>query len=211
MGTDFAARIRRTLQEASVSIVWRTWFNLPTCRSLGRHSALVTALLLTLTHHAPGRAETLPNDRAAARVTDRIKATSLSVEPFEADTLSAWRTTLQRPAWVIFTATWCAVCPSVVDDLRRTARQHPAKPSVWVVVTDVAPGDDDARLLGTPHLRAADRLLAFEGQPPAIRYAVDPSWRGAVPYVVLMDKGGSVRKFTGRPSNRELQRPSDGR
>lgn len=132
-------------------------------------------------------------------------ATVPAIEPFGPKTLNTWRSTVQRPTWVVFTATWCGVCPSVVADLTRTARQHPAQPRVWAVVINRAPGEDDASLLNEPHLRTADQVWAFDGVAQRIRHSVNPQWRGEVPYVGLMNPGGSVRWYTGMPPPRDLQ------
>ena len=162
--------------------------------AMGR--CLVSALLLDITGMSYAQ-------------TAVIKATHRGphqVEPFDTATMAAWRSTITQPTWVVFTATWCAVCPAAIADIQQVARQHPRRPRVWVVVIDVAPGDDDARLLSQEHLRQSDRLLAFDGISTAIRYAVDPAWRGSVPHVALMDKGGALRLFSGKPPTADLMR-----
>ena len=129
------------------------------------------------------------------------------LEPFEVGTFSQWRSSLKRPTWVVFTATWCATCPAVVSDLIRAARQHPQQPVVWAVLIDVAPGEEDARFWSRhAHLRGADRVLGFEGIPQAIRYAVDPGWRGTVPHVALLEPGGRMALFSGQPPASALKR-----
>lgn len=65
---------------------------------------------------------------------------------------------------------------------------------------DQAPGDNDAALLSNSHYRQVDRLFAFAGQAPALRYAADPRWRGATPYVVFMAPKAPALAVTGPPS-----------
>lgn len=167
---------------------------------------LVAALALQLARMSHAQSAT-----ATATVKSNATVTAprqgpQQVEPFDTATMAAWRSTVTRPTWVVFTATWCAVCPAVVAEMNQVARQHPRKPLVWAVVIDVAPGEDDARLLSRDYLRQSDRLLAFDGIPTAIRYTVDPAWRGSVPHVALMDKGSAPRLFSGRPPMADLMR-----
>lgn len=128
-----------------------------------------------------------------------------AVESFDPHTFSNWRTVVRRPTWVVFTATWCAVCPAVISDLTTAAQQHPRKPLVWAVVIDAAPGEDDTALLGQVHLRRADRILAFDGPAQALRYSVDPGWRGAVPFVAVLSPKVPARFFLGKPPDAVLR------
>lgn len=163
-------------------------------QAMGR--GLVAALLLHIAGASHAHTAVAPGPRSGPH----------QVEPFDAATMATWRTTLTRPTWVVFTATWCAVCPAVIADIQRVAHEHPRRPRVWAVVIDVAPGDDDARLLSHEYLRHTDRLLAFDGIPAAIRHGVDPSWRGSVPHVALMEPGGRVRLYRGKPPLGDLMR-----
>lgn len=201
-----------------VVIVWRRfdgqrfWLRAWVSSDGGRTFALRDIAQTALANDQPrliahqGRAWVVWRDVERTRVEEVVKPSApLAVEAFDGQVFSLWRSSVRRPTWVAFTATWCAVCPAVIADLQRAARAHPHKPEVWTVVVDVAPGDDDARLLREPHLRQSDRLYAFDGMAQAIRHAVDPSWRGAVPFVALLDAGGAVRTYTGRPPDRDLR------
>jgi len=126
-----------------------------------------------------------------------------SVEPFTATGWAALQDGLRQPAVVVFTTTDCAHCPAVIAQLARALHQPPRRPLLTVVM-DLAPGEADAQLLGTAHYRAADRLLAFDGQAPALRHAVNPAWRGVTPYVALLVPGQPVRWVTGPPAAADI-------
>jgi len=133
-------------------------------------------------------------------------STAVAAEPraerFDAQTWSVLRSELRRPALVVFTTTHCPTCPEVmarVAEMR--ARQMPSAPLLMVVMD----GADSAQ---TPvagrasHVPAGvDRLYHFQGQQAALRYSVDPGWRGVTPYVALLPALGPVIFSAGAPSD----------
>jgi thiol-disulfide isomerase/thioredoxin len=127
------------------------------------------------------------------------------VEPFDARTWKSLQASLKEPTVVVFSATWCPNCPAVIEDLVQDVRQRKRKASVLAVVMDVAPGESDAALLRHAHYRVTDRLFAFSGQAPALRYGVDPAWRGATPYVVFLSPGAPARVVVGPPTEEDLE------
>lgn len=127
-----------------------------------------------------------------------------AVEAFEADTWKRLQAETRTPAIVVFSATWCPNCPAVLDDLARDRRRQRLKAPLLAVIMDVPPGESDAALLRDAHYRQADRLLAFSGPAPALRYSVDPRWRGATPFVALLMPGRPPRTITGPPSSADL-------
>ena len=70
----------------------------------------------------------------------------------------------------------------------------------------LAPGEADADLLGNAHDQMADRLMAFDGQTPALRYSVNKSWRGVTPYLLLVKPGTPPQWVTGPPTDAQLLR-----
>lgn len=153
----------------------------------------------------PGRRASL----ALALAPWGVSAAPLRIEAFETGTWAGLQAQVglqQRPALVCFSATWCAVCPQAIlrlaGDARRTARRIP----LWVVVSDVAPGEDDTRLLVAAHYRVADRLLAFDGPAAALRHTVDPRWRGVMPTVAWLAPGRPPAVVQGEPGAAELDR-----
>lgn len=153
-----------------------------------------------------GAALALPLLLAAATAAHAAPA---AVEPFDADT---WRSLQReardsrRPVLVAFSATWCAVCPGVIERLGEDARRTRAGVPLVVVLTDVAPGESDTRLLGAAHYRRADRLMAFDAPAAAVRHAVDPTWRGTVPFVAWLVPGQAPQLVQGEPPAGQLAR-----
>ncbi|MCW7537993.1 thioredoxin family protein [Aquabacterium sp. A7-Y] len=142
---------------------------------------------------------------AAALLAAGACAAPQSVEAFDAQTWSALQATLDKPAAVVFTTTDCVYCPRVLRNLAREIGQRKLNASLIAVVMDVPPGEVDDRLLRDPHYRPADRLLAFSGQAPALRYKVNPAWRGMTPYVVFLKPGLPPSSVTGQPSARSIE------
>ena len=127
-----------------------------------------------------------------------------AVEPFESHTWSALQAELKQPAAVVFTTTDCAHCPAVIQGLARTLKQRHLPARLMVVVMDQAPGENDDALLADAHYRVADQLLEFDGQAAALRYGVNPQWRGVTPYVTLLAPKAPARAVTGQPSVSDL-------
>jgi len=128
-----------------------------------------------------------------------------AVEAFSADTWPALQAGLKAPLAVVFTTTDCAHCPAAIEHLAGLLHRHRGGATLAAVVMDAAPGADDAPLLATAHYRVADRLFAFDGQAVALRYRVNPAWRGVTPYVALLAPGRPMRLVTGEPSADELR------
>lgn len=126
------------------------------------------------------------------------------IEPFGAGTWPALQSSLTKPALVVFSSTSCGNCPAVMQQLSAELRRRRIDATLVAVVTDMAPGEDDAHLLRQAHYRVAERLFAFDGQAAALRHAVNPGWRGATPYIGLLVPGQGVRWVTGAPSSAEL-------
>lgn len=147
------------------------------------------------------------NDRGGVQGGDRGPARG--VEPFTAATWAALKSGVSAPTVVVFTSTDCAHCPAVLERLAAERRGHRApagaRPQLVAVVMDVAPGVADAELLARPYLRACDRLLAFDGPATALRFAVNPAWRGVTPYLAVLRPGLPPRWVTGPPSPADLE------
>jgi glucose/arabinose dehydrogenase len=127
-----------------------------------------------------------------------------AVEAFDSNTWPALQAGLKQPAAVVFTTTDCMHCPAVIQGLAHTLQQRHLPARLLVVVMDQAPGEDDAALLADTHYRAADRLLAFDGQPALLRFGVDPRWRGVTPYVNLLTPKAAARAITGPPAEADI-------
>jgi hypothetical protein len=118
--------------------------------------------------------------------------------PFAADT---WRELLNspsRPMVVVFSTTDCVHCPKVIDGLAQEIRKSQSRVRLAVVVMDGA-GQEDA-LRADRHYRRADALYAFDGDAMALRFKVNPDWRGLTPYVALIPVTGAAGFHTGAPA-----------
>jgi hypothetical protein len=123
------------------------------------------------------------------------------IEDFTAVTWSSWQKALPRPAIVVFTTTYCTTCPDVMAALAAAVRDSGRRVPLLVVIMD-ADGERERKHAG--HLAMADRIFAFRGQEAALRYSVDPRWRGVTPYVALFGPAGPPKFSTGLPSAARL-------
>jgi thiol-disulfide isomerase/thioredoxin len=126
-----------------------------------------------------------------------------SIEAFGPDTWGAWQTSLPRPAIVVFTTTYCPTCPEAFAYLAKANQIHKLGATLIAVVMD---GEGQPHLLRNAHYGHADRLFVFSGPETALRYGVDPRWRGVTPYVALFGAKAAPTLVAGRPSLEQLQR-----
>ena len=130
-------------------------------------------------------------------------ATPAAIHPFAADT---WRELGQsplRPLVVVFTTTDCVHCPQAIDSLATAIRRSRSSTRLVVVVMDGA-GQEPA-LRADRHYRKASRLYAFDGDAMALRYTVNPEWRGLTPYVALVPAAGATHFHSGPPPSAALR------
>ncbi len=120
--------------------------------------------------------------------------------------LTTWANLLQsgpRPAAYVFTTTYCPTCPEAFDQLQAFIAASRKKVALVAVVMDV---QGDRALAHAHHYKGATRLYAFDGFEPAIRQSVDPKWPNVTPYIVLLDRKGSVQRSIGVPDAAVLGR-----
>ena len=126
-----------------------------------------------------------------------------AILPFVADTWGALGHSPGRPMVVVFSTTDCVHCPGVIDSLAAAIRKSRSRVRLAVVVMDGA-GQEDA-LRADRHYRQAKVLYAFDGDAMALRYTVNPDWRGLTPYVALIPAAGATRFHTGLPPSAAVQ------
>lgn len=124
-------------------------------------------------------------------------AASQTVLPFGPATWQEIASSRLRPLVVVFSATDCVHCPRVIDELAATLRQSRSRARLTVVVMDGA-GQEQA-LLADRYYRHASTLYAFDGNATALRFTVNPDWRGLTPYVALVPASGTARFHSGHP------------
>lgn len=112
-------------------------------------------------------------------------------EPFHAQTWDQLKREVTRPTWLVFSASYCSHCPGLVAQLQR---EHPQQP-LWLVLTDEG---EEAEPL------SVQRRLRFVGNPLPLRHAVDPTWRGLTPYLVLLRPARPPLFAPGHPSPQQL-------
>ncbi len=121
------------------------------------------------------------------------------VEVFDTKTWQAVTASIAEPAIIVFSATDCVHCPAVIQKLAKDKTRYGKNVKLVAVVMD-----------GTPGMRAkapydlVDRLFIFEGNNQAIRYSVNPDWRGVTPYTVLLSPGKSPKYVIGPPAEKDL-------
>jgi hypothetical protein len=103
-----------------------------------------------------------------------------------------------RPAIVVFSTTDCAHCPAVIRKLASGKSRYSA--DLFAVVMDGGPS-----IAGKTPYRLADRVFVFDGNEQALRYSVNPDWRGVTPYIALLAPGRPVKYLVGPPAERDLQ------
>ena len=126
-----------------------------------------------------------------------VAAAPQSVQPFDANTWSKLKQSQQMPSVVIFSTTDCTHCPRVIDEMAMALRNAKIKARLIVVVMDGA-GHENA-LRKNRHYRDARDLYVFDGDEVALRYSVNPEWRGLTPYVALLPVKGEARFHSGSP------------
>ena len=125
-------------------------------------------------------------------------APAWAAQAFDTGTWAELQRQLPRPAIVVFSTSHCPNCPEVFETLIKQRQQRQPKAPVVAVLMDAA---DDPASTRQAHLRRADRLYAFAGSQQALRYSVDPAWRGVTPYVALLPSGGSPVFVAGTPTS----------
>jgi hypothetical protein len=128
--------------------------------------------------------------------------------PLRAFTPETWRNLLADRAHarvLVFTSTDCSYCPAEVDSISVALRHMPApRPILAVVFMD---GRDSARaLLAGGEYGAAGETWAYDGDETAMRYRIDPAWRGETPYIGLLPPGGAPRFVLGHATAADLAR-----
>lgn len=121
-----------------------------------------------------------------------------SVLPFDRATWTALGRAPAQASIVVFSTTDCAHCPHAIDSIARTLRSGRGRARLAVVVMDGA--GHEKELLASRHYRQANSLYVFADDAAALRFSVNPDWRGLTPYVALVPAGGTPRFFAGTPS-----------
>jgi len=117
---------------------------------------------------------------------------------------AGWRQLVARvsvPAIVVFTSEACAYCPGAIARIAASLAASRSRTQLLVVSVD----GDDAVLLQEAKYAGANRLFVFRGRSQAVRYAVNPAWRGMTPYIAYLSPKAPPRFVLGEPDTQTLQ------
>ena len=132
----------------------------------------------------------------------KTSAASPRLEDFTASTWAQWQKDLPRPAVVVFSTTYCPTCPEVFSDLAASVKKTGSRAPMIAVVMNA---DGLRELPHLTHYQHADRIFVFRGPEAALRFSVNPQWRGVTPYVALFGPSGPPSLVAGRPSAEQLR------
>ena len=94
---------------------------------------------------------------------------------------------------VNFWATWCAPCEAEFPDLQNTWRMYRKRPFELVTVSVNYPDEEKAvRTFLTKYLASSRNYLSATMEPHALVQQFDPSWKGGVPYSVVIAPDGQI-------------------
>ena len=124
------------------------------------------------------------------------------VRTFDKTTWAQLKRELPRPSVVVFTTTDCAYCPDVIEALAVDVKKGQTKAKLVIVVMDGT--EQPEAMAADKHYRKGDAMYVFEGQAMALRYSVDPDWRGMTPYVAMLGRSGEPKFVVGRPSKADV-------
>ena len=138
-------------------------------------------------------------------------AEPVGVDGFDAEVWRAWRDRDGGSRVVLFSTTFCAHCPALVEALADRLAREGLRAELHVVIMDREP-DPRHRAL----YRRAGGLHVFDDNPARIRHAIEPSWRGGTPFVALLAGDASAPSLSlGAPAEsawvawaaRQVRRP----
>ena len=90
-------------------------------------------------------------------------------------------------------ATWCGPCRTELPDFVRTDRMYRERDFELVTISVDKPGKREQALAFLKANQASNRNFIFTGESvyPLIE-AVDPDWKGALPYTIALEPGGET-------------------
>ncbi|QTN28359.1 hypothetical protein HZ993_00410 [Rhodoferax sp. AJA081-3] len=142
----------------------------------------------------------MPN--AALALAEHKHSAITTVADFDASTWTKLLRSGPRPAAYVFTNSFCATCPEAFDALHQRVLASGKPVEMAAILMDV---QGQRALAHAHHYAGVTKIYAFDGFEPAIRQAVDPTWRNITPYLVLVGKDGKLQRVTGQPDAKQLK------
>ncbi|ASB48681.1 redoxin family protein [Alkalitalea saponilacus] len=105
-------------------------------------------------------------------------------------------------------ASWCGPCVQELPDLLEINRYYRNRRFEMVMISADSPDkkDDALRILRNNHM-AVSNFIFNDTKRDDLIYAIDPDWRGAIPYTLLIEPGGNIiYKHQGVINDLELKR-----
>ena len=94
---------------------------------------------------------------------------------------------------VSFWATWCGACIDEFADFLDTFQMYKDRDLELITVAENMPDEKPGVMKMLERKHATSRNLLFaSNETTALQMAFDPAWDSAVPYTVLIDRGGKV-------------------
>lgn len=131
-------------------------------------------------------------------------AAPAEVLPFDGNTWNSLLDSPGRPLVVVFSTTDCVHCPKVIKTMADAIQAAQSGTRLVVVVVDGLGLEKHLRQDKT--YRKADALYVFHGDELALRFSVNPEWRGLTPYIAFVQKSGAASFHTGLPAADSIRR-----
>ena len=90
----------------------------------------------------------------------------------------------------------CAPCAKEMPQWGKFLAQNKNAKVIFIQVDDVSP-DSASRMMSSSGLAGANSYTLASPFDDALRYEIDPKWRGETPMTLLIDKNGKVIRKTG--------------
>ena len=90
----------------------------------------------------------------------------------------------------------CAPCAKEMPQWGKFLAQNKSAKVIFIQVDDVSP-DSASKMMTSSGLAGANAYTLTSPFDDALRYEVDPKWRGETPMTLLIDKNGKVIRKTG--------------
>lgn len=97
---------------------------------------------------------------------------------------------------VHFWGVTCAPCAKEMPQWGKFVAQNKSAPVIFIQVDDVS-SDSASKMMSSGGLATANAYTLASPFDDALRYEIDPKWRGETPMTLLIDKNGKVIRKTG--------------
>jgi thiol-disulfide isomerase/thioredoxin len=133
------------------------------------------------------------------------QAPSLTLKPYQkGDWKSLAKSYTGQALIVHFWGVTCSPCVKEMPEWGKFLSQHKNAKIIFIQVDDVSP-ESASKMLLSANLGSANAYMLTSPFDDAMRYEIDPKWRGETPMTLLIDKKGKVIRKTGTMDFEKLQ------